>query len=170
MKTVLSAAATETGICVKITGTGSMRESVFLKDLILRHLENSPDSKVWVDLTECTYLDSTLLGCLIGISREAGSRLSLIVPPDVVQKLFVPAGLDRLLPIGQISPPFVNDFTEIQLPEIRESDLKSHLYECHARLAEIPGPLQPIFARIADRMKKEMTENPSKPESEDQRT
>jgi anti-anti-sigma factor len=161
VKTVLSVAATESEICVKITGTGSMRESVFLKDLILRHLESSPDSKAWVDLTECTYLDSTLLGCLIGISREAGSRFGLIVPPNVVEKIFVPTGLDRLLPISQISPPFVNQFTEIQLPEIRTSDLKSHLYECHARLAEVSGPLQPVFAKIADRMKKEMTEKSS---------
>lgn len=156
MKTVLSVATTQNGIYVKITGTGSMRESLFLKDLILRNLATCPDSQAWVDLTECTYLDSTLLGCLIGISQRFGTRFCIVAPPEVVQKILAPAGLDRLLPICQASPSLLSDVTPIELPQLPASDLRSHLYECHARLAEVPSPLQPIFAKIADQMKKEI--------------
>lgn len=134
-----------------------MRESLFLKELILRTLETSPDSRAWVDLTECTYLDSTLLGCLIGIYRQVGERFCLVAPAETIQTILAPAGLDRLLPICQTSPTVVKDLTPIELPETQVSDLKSHLYECHARLAEIPGHLQPVFSRIAEQMKKEMS-------------
>ncbi len=162
MRSEISVAAIENGICVKIAGSGSMYESTFVRDLILRSLDESPNARAAVDLTECSYLDSTLLGCLITIHRKAGNRWVVAAQHDVVKKVLAPARLDTLLPITDTPPPRTSEYVPIEVPQVRAADMKPHLYECHARLAEIDGPLQAVFAKIAQQMKLEIEGSASK--------
>jgi anti-anti-sigma factor len=157
MNASISVAAIENGVCVKITGSGTMHESTFVRDLILRALNESPAARAAVDLSDCTYLDSTLLGCLISIHRKAGPRWTVAAKQDVVRKVLAAARLDKLLPIVDAPPPVTSAYVPVDVPQVRAADMKPHLYECHARLAEVEGPLQPVFARIAEQMKQEMS-------------
>lgn len=55
---------------------------------------------VVVDLTRCTFLDSTVLGVLVAASRrcaDAGGRLIGINPSGVVAKALAITGIDELL-------------------------------------------------------------------------
>ncbi len=57
-----------------------------------------------VDLSDCTFLDSTVLGVLLAAAQEreaAGSRLGLVVPPEthIVYRITSVAGIAAFLPI-----------------------------------------------------------------------
>ena len=59
---------------------------------------------VLVDLSECTFLDSTVLGVLLAASQEreaTGARLGLVVPPEthIVYRITSVAGVAAFLPI-----------------------------------------------------------------------
>jgi anti-anti-sigma factor len=59
-----------------------------------------------VDLSECTFLDSTVLGVLLAAAQEreaAGSQLGLVVPPEthIVYRITSVAGIAAFLPIYQ---------------------------------------------------------------------
>ena len=57
-----------------------------------------------VDLSACTFLDSTVLGVLLAAAQEreaAGSQLGLVVPPEthIVYRITSVAGIAAFLPI-----------------------------------------------------------------------
>lgn len=53
-----------------------------------------------VDLSTCTYLDSSCLNVLIRAKRLFGDRLQVIVPPDArIRRIFEITGLERHLEI-----------------------------------------------------------------------
>jgi anti-sigma B factor antagonist len=59
---------------------------------------------VLVDLSECTFIDSTVLGVLLAASQEreaAGARLGLVIPPGthIVYRITEVAGVASFLPI-----------------------------------------------------------------------
>jgi anti-sigma B factor antagonist len=59
---------------------------------------------VLVDLSECTFIDSTVLGVLLAASQEreaAGARLGLVIPPGthIVYRITDVAGVAAFLPI-----------------------------------------------------------------------
>jgi anti-sigma B factor antagonist len=67
-------------------------------------LAQAGDSDVLVDLSECTFLDSTVLGVLLAAAQEreaAGARLGLVVPPQahIVYRITSVAGVAAFLPI-----------------------------------------------------------------------
>jgi anti-sigma B factor antagonist len=61
-------------------------------------------SDVLVDLSECTFIDSTVLGVLLAAAQEreaAGARLGLVIPPGthIVFRITEVAGVASFLPI-----------------------------------------------------------------------
>jgi len=158
MSAQIYVAPIERGICVQIVGKGSMHESAVVRDMVVQVLNSSPDARAVMDLTRCHYLDSTLLGCLITIHRVAGVRWKIVAPPDVVKSVLAPTRLDTLLPITDQLPQLLGEPVLLDITPSRLSDMTQHLYDCHARLAEIEGPLQPVFAKIARQMKSDLSQ------------
>ena len=98
----------------------------------------SPPSTVVVDLSHCDYLDSTFLGCLLGLHRQYGTtRLRIAAPPDRTRKLFGPTKLDIALRVTADVPPVLGDYVAIAPEAINSQDMARHIMECHRRLAEI---------------------------------
>jgi anti-sigma B factor antagonist len=60
---------------------------------------------VVVDLTKVTFLDSTVLGCLVRLSRQLRSRGGLVIygPSPAVLRAFTASGLDRYFAIAEAS-------------------------------------------------------------------
>jgi anti-anti-sigma factor len=55
---------------------------------------------VVVDLTEVTFIDSTVLGCLVRLQRQSG-KLAIYGPPPDVRRAFAVSGLDRYFSITE---------------------------------------------------------------------
>ncbi len=68
----------------------------------LVELIESGKSKIVVDLSEATFIDSTTLGVLVGgvkRLRPAGGSLALVCSDQNITKIFEITGLDRVFPI-----------------------------------------------------------------------
>lgn len=60
-----------------------------------------------VDLRKVTFLDSTILGTLVGglrRMRERGGELTLVYPPSPVNRIFELTGLDAVFSAASIPP------------------------------------------------------------------
>ena len=67
---------------------------------------------VVLDLSGCSYLDSTILRVLVGASNSAPSRFAIVVPEGArVRRVFQVAGLDSALPIGKSRENFQQQFS-----------------------------------------------------------
>ena len=74
-----------------------------LRDSVLARLDGpGPVPPVSVDLSACTYMDSTFVGLLVAIDRRekrAGSRLRLLDPSPACRGILAQLGLDGILAI-----------------------------------------------------------------------
>ena len=157
----VAVAPTDTGCCIRVTGRGTVRESSAARDVTTRTLENDAVATAVFDLTACDYLDSTFLGLLMGLfqtyGRNTPRRFLIAAPLEVRKKLMGPCRLDKLLPFVDAAPPAVGEF--VPLPAIGErdpADVARHVMDCHRALAQVEGPMQAAFARIADQLEREL--------------
>jgi anti-anti-sigma regulatory factor len=153
---VLKFGRTEAGYRLRIEGRGTMLESRPAQTFVGEALA-SPDALVVIDLSACDYLDSTFLGCLLGLHRQFGAaRLRIAAPPERTRKLFGPTKLDVVLQISAELPALIGDYAPLPPELINSKEMARHIMECHHRLAEIPGPQQAAFAAIAEQMAREL--------------
>ncbi|MDR2897442.1 MAG: STAS domain-containing protein, partial [Spirochaetaceae bacterium] len=89
-----------------------------LKRAITDRLESAPPvTHIYVDLSECTYMDSTFLGLLVGFSRQiaaVGGKLEIQQAGEVSLTLFKQMGMDRILSINKTDVPFPSDMANLQ--------------------------------------------------------
>jgi anti-anti-sigma regulatory factor len=169
-------ARTDHGCCVRIEGRGTMKESPAVQEFVSRTLgAASPDAAkagaVTVDLSSCEYLDSTFLGCLLGLYKRYGGKgaregsradpaapFAVAAPPDRIAKLFGSTRLDRLLQAEKEPPHVAGEWVPLTIdqPTLDKRDLTQHVLECHRRLAEVDGPQQAAFRRIAEQLEREL--------------
>ncbi len=134
-----------------------------------RSLDNHQASALVVDLAGCDYLDSTFLGCLVDLHKHYGmrqpSRFTVVAPPEAAHRLLGPTHLDRFLHIADAVPETIGNAVELPREVLGPDDLGRHLLDCHRRLAEVEGPNQAIFQRIADRLATELEAKQAAPGS-----
>src|SRR5687768_10917844 len=107
----LKVGRTGAGYCVRVEGRGTMRESPAVEEFVARSMGGDPVTVV-VDLTACDYLDSTFLGCLLGLHKRFGKRagpsaadpgptpgprFAIAADPERRRKLLGPTRLDLVL-------------------------------------------------------------------------
>jgi anti-anti-sigma factor len=97
-----------------ITALGGIRATLCypLRDTLLSRLEEASDvPAVFVDLSRCTYMDSTFIGLLVAIDRKlrkaSGGRLHVVDPSPECLELFRELDLQDILLVetGAISTP-----------------------------------------------------------------
>ncbi|HMB02962.1 MAG TPA: STAS domain-containing protein [Isosphaeraceae bacterium] len=150
---------TNSGYCLRVEGRGTMRESPAAHEFGREILDSEGGSLV-VALEACDYLDSTFLGCLVDLHRRYGKqeppRFLVAASPEQCRRLFAPNHLDKLLKATEVGPEVIGE--EFVLPPLAKGsdELGLHVMECHRRLAELGGPNQAAFARIADQLAREL--------------
>src|SRR5262245_35990365 len=84
------------GIAVRLVGRGTMFESHAFRAAI--DLQPEP-GVILFDATQCDYLDSTFLGCLVGLKKTCdhtpNGRFVIAAPPPIRARLFSSSSLDR---------------------------------------------------------------------------
>ncbi len=60
-----------------------------------------PADMLVVDLSETTFVDSSVLGTLVSVHQEleGGRRMAIVVPDPALRRVFEIAGLDLLFPV-----------------------------------------------------------------------
>lgn len=79
-----------------------------LRDHLHRAVERrGPGGVLIVDLERVTFMDSTILGALVGAMRrmrEQGGELQLVYPPPPASRIFELTGLDSVFPRAPAAP------------------------------------------------------------------
>jgi anti-anti-sigma regulatory factor len=145
------------GTVVTLVGRGTMCESPAFRDLAARLLDKGV---VVFDASRCDYLDSTFLGCLIGLKKScelvSGYRFLIAASPDQRVKLFCTSSLHRYFDFVDDCPETSCDCEKIDLERPEQRELGRHIMRCHERLAEMGGSESGAFQAIADRLAKEL--------------
>ncbi|MCO6044093.1 STAS domain-containing protein [Aeoliella sp. ICT_H6.2] len=143
-------------VVIRIVGRATMQDSPALR----KTAEMAIDSHhlVW-DMSECEYLDSTMLGCLIGVRKEAErlKRQMVIVADKPRQvKLFTTSSLDKFFDFIDECPQVSTDWMEIEREGLDTDALTRHVLVCHERLADRGGTDGEAFRRVVDRLSTEI--------------
>lgn len=157
----LWAGRTIDGYLVRIEGQGTLRDSSALREFAEQALESQGEETLVVDLSQCEYLDSTFLGCLVWLHKRYGmnspARFSIAASQAAVQRLLGPNHLDRLLNSVESSPGFQGEAVLLNASNLSANELGGHVMECHRHLADLDGPRKEAFAKVADHLARELS-------------
>jgi len=148
---------------VKVVGRGSFQNSGCLKTFYLQLLKDNVDKFV-VDLDQCTYLDSTFLGILLGLGlklKAAGNGLLHILnasPRNV--ELLKNLGLDRLISIDakRIDLNGVADqkLEALECPTQTKAEAGPTILEAHEALMEFDPRNIPKFKDVVEFLREDL--------------
>jgi anti-anti-sigma regulatory factor len=137
-----------------------MQESRAAQDVAARTLETSPDSMVVFDLSDCEYLDSTFIGCLLQLYRNFGKtkppRFTVAATQVKRKKLLGACAIDKVLPSVDAPPSVLGQWVNLAHCKGDRTQLMRHVMECHRALAEVDCPMKAAFAKIADGIEKDL--------------
>jgi len=103
--------ADERGFTIRAVGHIRANNCFSLREELFPELESAPpELEFFMDLSGCTYMDSTFIGLLVAmdkrIGRHGGKRLRLMNPTPECTDSLHRLGLDRILVIEKSSGPF----------------------------------------------------------------
>ena len=164
-KSNLRLGRTETGYLVYVVDRGTMRESRSLHEFALGIVEDG-GCTLAVDLSQCDYLDSTFMGCLVDLYKRFGKqpakRFEIIADEARSRSLLAASHLHTILPIHEHPPELIDECLVLTPCELDRRQLGRHIMDCHRRLAELGGPNQEVFSRIADQLELELEKETEK--------
>ena len=146
-----------------ITARGGVRATLCypLRETLLARLEESSDvPAVYVDLAQCTYMDSTFIGLLVAIDRRlqkgSGGRLYVMQPSPECLDLFRQLGLQDFLVIdlAPTQPP----------PEMKELASAADrpgaefVLRAHEALMETTEEARKKFSLLRDELERKLRE------------
>jgi anti-anti-sigma factor len=145
------------GVVIRVVGRGTMHESYAFRDAVESNLDRG---LVVFDATQCEYLDSTFLGCLIAINKsceKARERRFVIVASSAMRiKLFSTSSLDKYFHFVDACPECTAPLRPVDVDELDSQTLGWHVMRCHERLADRGGNEGATFKSIADQLRKEL--------------
>jgi anti-anti-sigma factor len=150
---------TRTGYLIRVEGHGTMRESHAIQQFAAGALTDDTMT-LSIDLNDAQFLDSTFLGCLIRLQKEFGQRqpgsFRIVATSEKVKAILMPSRVHTVLTITDEADEVLGECLAITSGVSDPKDLGSHIMECHRQLAEIEGPDQAAFRRIADQLATEL--------------
>ena len=150
------------GLVIRVVGRGTIRESPAFRAAAETALRGG---QLVADMTDCEYLDSTFLGCLIGVQKLAESRpgaaFQIAADHSAQIKLFSISSLDRYFEFLDASPEPTTELVAIECDQLDQVELARHVLECHRRLVERGGDQADVFRRACDRLSAELDERES---------
>ena len=162
MKSTLSIGRFDGGYVVRLDGRGGVNESSTLRDYVQLILTGDR-SRVVLDLNFCDYLDSTFLGCMVGLHKKHGGdgepRFIVAAFDATRDKLLCGTNIDKFLEMIESAPELVEGFQPISGPTLGTRDMGRHVMECHQLLSTLGGPDADTFADIAKKLGRELEQS-----------
>jgi len=163
--TNLKIAPTDAGCVIRVEGDGTMGQSPAAREVALNTLGADPTAVVVFDLSDCEYLDSTFLGCLMDVYRRFGrtqpQRYFIAANAETRKKLLGPTHIDRLIPTLDVAPKECGPWVTLKTQDLSSRDLTKHVMECHQALADSECPMRGVFAKIVAHLESELAKSPT---------
>jgi anti-sigma B factor antagonist len=116
-----------------------------------------------VDLSDCTYMDSTFQGTLLCLHRKAKERqgeLQVFSPSSACRQLLKQIGVDRVFHLVEHPLSEEPDADAVKLTiDCRETvsrELEGTLVDAHQQLAALDGPEAPAFRAVVNTLLKDI--------------
>lgn len=146
------------GIILRIVGRGTMHESPAFRAVV----EQSPAAVVIFDATECDYVDSTFLGCLIWTKKACETpptrQFLIAASPATRILLFSTSSIGRYFDYLDACPEPLEPLVKLDVAKLDAEVLGRHVMRCHELLADLGGDKADAFRRVADRLAVELRE------------
>jgi anti-anti-sigma factor len=150
------------GYVLRIEGRGGVRESSTLRDYVQTCLQQN-GTRVVLDLNECDYLDSTFLGCIVGLYKRFGEdepgRFLVAADHLTCVRLLALTKVDQFLRLIDVAPDLVEPMRPVVMPTLTTRDMGRHVVDCHQLLAQLGGPEAGAFAKIAEQLGRELEQS-----------
>lgn len=148
------------GFLIRVVGRGTMQESPAFRAAA----ESNANGEVTIfDATHCDYLDSTFLGCLVGIKKacdQSPTRRFVIKASNAARiKLFSISSLDKYFDFIDNCPEPLDALQPVEIDRLDPITLGRHSMRCHQHLAERGGRDSAAFKSVADSLSKEIGES-----------
>jgi anti-anti-sigma factor len=142
----------DAALTVQVLGRGTMRLCPALRQLIEQAL-SSDRARICIDLRHCTFVDSTLVGSLLCILRQASRRpqahFAVASPSPECRRHLEQVGVADLLPIEEAEELPAAAWQDVPCDLGDVARLKSNVVEAHRALAALPGDSGDQFQRVA---------------------
>jgi anti-sigma B factor antagonist len=131
-----------------------------LRESLLARLEESTDiPAVFVDLAECTYMDSTFIGLLVAIDRRlqrgSGGRLHVMQPSTECLELLRQLGLQEILAIEPDRTPPPAEMNELGPGAGRPG--ADFILRAHEALMETSEEARKKFGLLRDELRRKLS-------------
>ena len=157
MQTQLLVGPIAEGCVVRVVGHGTMQESLAFRSAIQANINRG---LIVFDASECSYLDSTFLGGLIGIQKAAEQsprgRFVIVADESMRLQLFSTSSLDRYFDFVDECPEPTGELETLEVDALDSKTLGRHIAVCHQSLADRGGPDSGAFRSIAERLSEEL--------------
>jgi len=157
----LTAAYLEGSVMVRISGRGSFKTSLPLKQFIQHVMDDEKIDQIFIDMKNCIGMDSTFMGVITGLSVAARKRqnkhIKLINMSDKNQNLLKALGVDRVIDYSlfsdqedsfSTSPPA--DQQSLSLEDQNKADLAKTSLEAHICLSKLSSENKSKFKAVVE--------------------
>ena len=136
-----------------------------LRDSLLSRLETAAaPPAVFMDLSACTYMDSTFIGLLVAIDKKlrkvSGTRLHLLRPSAACRDILFQIGLQDYLVIDPDGAPMPPDMQELSSSSERPG--ADFILKAHEALMETSEEARMKFMLLKETLEKKLRGEPPK--------
>ena len=161
--TQLQIGRTDGGYVLRLEGRGTALVSPTVFDLVMQLWSaGKTGEEMIVDLSDCEYLDSTMMGCLVGLHRKMNTadsvRFLIAAPINERSMLFGTTRLETIFVFAQRVPVPFEDFVPIEDICLDSLEMGEHMVSAHRALADTVPEGGDVFDRIAARLSLELAE------------
>lgn len=151
----------DSAVLVKVIGRGTMEYCSELFEQLGQKIDANPVSRIYFDLSESSYLDSSFIGVIVSVQKKLDKLQSggiiVLNPSEKVREILATMGLIEILPIQE-----GNEVRNIDLDqEIIQKLDRSYkdiqlLLESHQSLMELSTENRKRFSLVEEMLKKEL--------------
>jgi anti-sigma B factor antagonist len=153
-------------VVVRILGKGTHQNSHFLKKY-LNHCLEQKKGKIQIDLSACTYMDSTFLGTLAGLGGKMKEKglppITLANATERVHGMIDALGIGLLFEMKQTGAPVADGKLEDLQKTAVSQDVKAReMLEAHQKLVEVSRENEAKFKDVIALLREEVSKQTSK--------
>lgn len=137
-------------ITFRAEGKACMAQGLALRRRAEKALADG-DRAVRIDLSDCTYMDSTFVGTLLFLKKRLdrdGGDFALVAPSAPCQALLHQMGLDDLFAVVPACVESPSDWTILSGDLGDVENCQRGVVQAHEELAHLPGPAGEAFRKV----------------------
>jgi anti-anti-sigma regulatory factor len=157
---------------LQVQGRGNMQQCPAMRNWVENRIGGGC-TRVWIDLSRATHLDSTFIGTLLILNRRllagGGERIVLAAPSRACTSVLCQMHVQNQFVVSN-DPPEPRQWQDELRGEpntLSSYGFKQNLADAHQELADLSGPASEQFRELATQMAKELKPLPKRPGSLD---